>query len=145
MNPLDENREVREEIKAVHVEAFLAGQKAVAQQKATEDFVGMQRLAQEAAKTAIETIDLANELSADEDPHKRRLATRIKDFVAGAIDAVVEGRVPAEPGKAIEESPFSENSASSKTSLPTSPKALPSTPPPSPKRKPGRPRKLPQQ
>ena len=92
---------------------FVKGQEVIAQEKAAEDL-------QQAAMVAAETIDLANQLAADNDSHKKRLAALIKDTVVGAVE-VATGRLPAEEGRAIEAgSPFSGDSQTSRTSLPDS-------------------------
>jgi hypothetical protein len=137
-------------LKNLHRGEFLRGQAAIAHETAVEDFTTSQDVTQKALKAAAETIKLANELAADNDPHIKRLALLIKDSVVGAAGEVATGPLPAEGRKAIEaDSPFSENSEPSRTSLPnstsTSPKPLPLTPPPPAKRGPGRPRKHPQE
>ena len=133
-------------IKKLHHDAFLKGQEVIAHLTRAEDFTASQDVTQKAMKAAAETINLANELAADNDPHKKRLALLIKDSVVGAAEDVATGPLPAEGRKAIEaDSPFSGNSPSSRTSLPDSTKALPHTPPPPARRGPGRPRKHPQE
>lgn len=137
-----------ERLKRLYQEAFVMGQEMVAQEQAAKDVMENQSVIQEAAKAAKDTIDLANELAADNDPHKKRLAALIKDYAVGGVEQVTTDRLPAEEGRVIEAgSPFSGDSQSSRARLPDSPKPLPLTPPPPPqppRRGPGRPRKRPQ-
>jgi hypothetical protein len=137
-------------LKKFHREVFLKRQAVIAHETAAEDFTASQDVTQKAMKAAAETIKLANELAADNDPHIKRLALLIKDSVVGAAEDVATGPLPDDGRKAIEaDSPFSEISQPSGTSLPNSTKALPHTPqqqqPPTVKRGPGRPRKQPQE
>jgi hypothetical protein len=128
----------------------------IVQQQAAHGLTETLGVMQQAGKAAADTIDLANKLAADNDPHKQRLAALIKDHVEGGMKQVLTGQLPAEEVRAIEsDHPFSENSEPSRASLPATPrplptpKPLPHTPPPLPaptaKRGRGRPRKHPQQ
>src|SRR4051794_2637207 len=137
-NPLDR-------LKDLHKKVFVKGQEAVAQEVATEHFEDQQARTQRAAKVAAETIDLADQLAADGNPHKQRLAALIKNSVIGAVEQVANGRHEAEEAReALEADPFSGGSPPSEMSLPGStPKALPQEPTEPPKRRPGRPRKHP--
>jgi hypothetical protein len=141
MNPLDKLKDLRRE-------GYVKGQEAVAREVATQDLTDRQAQMRQAAKVAAETIDLANELAKDGDPHKQRLAALIKDAAVGVADQLAAGPVPQEGREAIEETPFSSSGSSqpSATSLPGStPKALPHEAPETPpKRGRGRPRKHPQ-
>jgi hypothetical protein len=137
-NPLDR-------LKDLHRKVFVSGQEAVADEVAAQEHTDRQKLYQEGMKVAEETIDLANEMAKDGDPHKQQLAALIKANVIGAAQEATAGRHQAvEVRGAQGASPFlsSGPSTPSATSLPgTEPKALPHEPTKPPKRGPGRPRK----
>lgn len=138
-NPLDR-------LKDLHRKVFTKGQEAVAKEQATEHFEDDQALAQRVMKAAVETIDLAEQLAADGNPHKQRLAAIIKNSVVGAVEERESGRQQAEKEREpIEAGPFVGSSTPSEQSLPDSrPTAsLPGTSGP-PKKKRGRPPKNPQ-
>jgi hypothetical protein len=122
-----------ERLKDTIVRSFLEGTEAVADDvkrtRVAERIQGMK----EQATLAAETIDLANELAADGDPHKQRLAQAIKDAVTGGAERLHTGG----EGQ-LDASPFSKNSEPSAKGLPGSTPALPPAPQ---KRGPGRPRK----
>jgi len=71
-------------LKKFHREVFLKRQAVIAHETAAEDFTVSQDVTPKAMKAATETIKLANELAADNDPHIKRLALLIKDSVVGA-------------------------------------------------------------
>jgi hypothetical protein len=137
-NPLDH-------LKDLHRKVFTKGQEAVAQEQATEHFEDEQALAQRVMKAAVETIDLADQLAADGNPHKQRLAALIKNSVVGAVEERETGRQQAEEAREpVEAGPFAVSSTPSGPSLPDSPPTA-SLPGPSepPKKKRGRPPKHP--
>jgi hypothetical protein len=132
--------------KKFHQREYQKGQESVAQDLAAQDFADKQELIRDAMKAAEETINLANEMAKDGDPHKRQLAAFIKDSAVGAAGHVVGSPAPDGGRDAIEATPFSETrssgtSESSATTLPSSSptNALPNGEPV--KRGPGRPRK----
>ncbi|MEJ7637301.1 MAG: hypothetical protein WKF75_04740 [Singulisphaera sp.] len=69
--------------KKFHAKEFQKGQEAIAEEVAAQDAEAGQRRLQQVAEMAAETIDRANELAADGDPHKKTLAARIKDAAVG--------------------------------------------------------------
>lgn len=126
-------------LKSLYEGAFLWGQRRIAQQQAAHGLTENLEAVDQAATAAAETIDLANKLAADNDPHKQRLAALIKDHVEGGIKQVLMCQLPVEEVRAIEpDHPFFENSEPSRASLPGTPKRLPTpkplphTPPPLP-------------
>ena len=134
---------------------FLRGQHSIAQRQAAHDLSENLGVVQQAAKAAAETMELADQLAAGNDPNKQRLAALIKDYANEGMKQVLTGQLSAKEVMAIEaQHPFSENSEPSRASLPGTPKPLPTpepsrpTPPPQPgtgKRGRGRPRKSPPQ
>lgn len=131
-------------LKALHEKIFVKGQEAVAQEVATEYFEEQQLLTGRVAKAAAETLDLADRLATDDDPHRRRLANLIKDNVLGAVEQATVAKPAAERREPLEASPFSGGSNPSSLSLPSSPPlALPHEPTEPPKPRRGRPRKDP--
>lgn len=122
------------------------GVESAAQEAATERFEDEQALAQRVIKAAGETIDLADQLAADGNPHKQRLAAIIKDSVIGAVEEKQTGRPQAEEArKPIEASPFAVSSKPSGPSLPDSPPTASLPAPTKPKKRGrGRPRKEPE-
>jgi|GEM_PF-7082053 len=134
---------MRDRLKDIYRKVFVKGQEAIADEQATERFEDEQALNQRMLKAATDTIDLADKLATDGNPHKQRLAALIQRRVIGAIeDQDAERQRAEEAREPIEASPFADSSNSSERSLPGSPPvaSLPSPEPP-PKRGPGRPRK----
>lgn len=131
--------------KKFHEQEYQKGQEGIAEEMAAKDAEERQKRLQQVVKLAGETIDQANELATDDDPHKRELAELLKDAALGVVKQAKAGRIPAEGRGALEADPFSGGSSTSETSLPgtTPPKALPHEPTEPPKRGPGRPRKHP--
>lgn len=137
-NPLDR-------LKDLHKKVFVKGQEAVAQEEATERFEDEQALTQRVLKAATDTIDLADKLAADGNPHKQRLAALIKNKVVGAVEEQDTERQQAEKVREpIEASPFAVSLRPSEPSLPGSPPtaSLPAPTEPPPKKR-GRPPKHP--
>ncbi len=131
-------------LKALHRKIFVKGQEAVAQEVAAERLEDQQVLTRRAGQVAAETIDFADELAADGNPHKQRLAALIKDSVVGAVEEhVATGRHEAKEERgAIVADPFLGGSPPLETSLPGSlAKALPHESTEPPKRGRGRPPK----
>jgi hypothetical protein len=134
---------------------FFLIQRMIGEQHAARYLRENLEVMQQAAKTAAETMDLADQLAAGNNPDKQRLAALIKDYANEGMKQVLTGQLSAKEVMAIEaDHPFSENSEPSRASLPGTPKPLPtpepsrSTPPPQPgtgKRGRGRPRKSPPQ
>jgi len=125
----------------IHKHAFVRGQKAEADLKSAEQFVGRMHATQEALRVAGETIDLANEMAKDGDDHKRLIAELIKDTVTQAATQVATGEPAEVVGRrgAVEASPFFKGSSTaslpSEPSSPTSPAATPELPSPTPKKR----------
>lgn len=119
----------RDHLKDLHKHVFVKGQEAEAQQNATERFEDEQALAQRVLRAATDTIDLADKLAADGNPHKQRLAALIKNKVVGAVEEREEERHRAvKEREPVEASPFHDNPpqlSSSKNSEPS----LPGSPP----------------
>ena len=142
-------------LKKMYERAFLLGTRWITQEQAAHGLAENLKVLDQAATAAAGTIDLANKLATDNDPHKQRLAALIKDYAEDGMNQVLTGQLPAKEVMAIEaDHPFSEISEPSRASLPGTPKPLPtpepsrSTPPPQPgtgKRGRGRPRKSPPQ
>ncbi len=134
-------------IKALHRRLFLRFQEAIGHQVATEQFVDQRDLSERVARAANQAIDLVDELAADGNPHKQRVAVIMKDTVVRAVEEhFATGRhEPQEGGgAAIEADPFPPGGSppSSETSLPGSlAKALPLASSEPPKRGRGRPPK----
>ena len=128
--------------KKFHEKEYQKGQEGVAEDLAAQDAEARQKRLQRVATVAEETIDQANQLAADGDPHKQQLAALLKAAAVGAVQQAKTGQLPAEGRGAVEADPFSNTSPPSETSLPGStPKALPHEQTEPPKRKRGRPRK----
>lgn len=126
-----------------HEDEYRKGQEAVAADVAAREALARQARLKEIGVVAAETINQANELAADGDPHKRQLAELIKNAAIGVVKQTEAGHLPAGGGRLDELDPFSSSSDGSGTSLPSSKsKALP-VEPPKPKRGRGRPRKNP--
>lgn len=129
----------------IHKRAFIRGQKAEADAKASEQFIERMQATQEALRAAGETIDLANQMAKDGDDHKRLIAELIKDTVAKAATQVAAGEPADVVGRrgAVEASPFfNDSSTASQTSEPNSlnsPATRPALPEPAPAKKRGRP------
>ena len=122
----------------------------MAQEADAELFEEKTALLQRVTTAAAETHDLADRLAADSNPHKQRLAARLRQAVDAAYDEATTGPHHAgEARGAVEASPFVNGSqpslngsTPSETSLPGSmPKALPQPPTEAAKRKRGRPPK----
>lgn len=130
-------------LKDIRERVFVQGQETEALKDATDRFEDEQALAQRLLRAASDTIDLADKLAADGNPHKQRLAALIKNKVVGAVEQREEGRHQAvKEREPIEASPFLSSSKNSEPSLPGSP---PTTSLPGPaeplKKKRGRPPK----
>jgi hypothetical protein len=111
-NPHDEWKEFHEEL-------FERGQDAVGRDIAHQDAKRRVEQTQEILRMASDTIDIANEIAKDGDPHKQLLANLIKDKVAGVAKEVADGAAgrAAEGRGALEASPLSESSGNSEMSL----------------------------
>lgn len=135
-DPLDPSKDL-------HRKIFVRGQEAVAQEFVHGGAKERLEQTQEILRMASDTIDLANAMAKDGDPHKQRIADLIKDRVAGVAEDVASGAVTTAEGRGAQgASPLSVSSGHLGTSLPgPTPKALPHQPLESPKRKRGRPRK----
>jgi hypothetical protein len=132
-------------LKSLHEASFVEGQRAVAKDVAARRFEEKLRTLGKVGQAAAETLDQADRLAQGGDPHKRKLATLIKESVVGAVDEMTTGRPSAEEAReAVQASPLLESSGPSATSLPSStPKELENTPVEPPKRGRGRPPKNP--
>lgn len=131
-----------EHLRKIHERSFVEGQAAQAQQNSAELLKQRAEALKAAAAVAEETIDLADQLAASGDPHKRKIAEAIKTAISGGVVAMAN---PGGEGReAPEAAPFvpglSGNSPASLPSSPGSTKSLPQPEPP-PKRGRGRPRK----
>jgi hypothetical protein len=133
-------------MKDLHRNEFLKGQEAVAGERAAQDAKERLEQTKEVLRLASDTIDFANEMAKDGDPHKTLLANLIKDRVAGVAEQVVNGKANeaasvAEGRGALEVSPLfdsSGNSGHSETRLPEPEAKALTQQPQKPKR--GRPR-----
>jgi hypothetical protein len=135
-----------DELKDLHRKMYVKGQEAVADEVAAKEYADRQELYKQGLQVAAETIELANEMAKDGDPHKQELAARLKTHVVGTVTEVMTGRPGAEGARGAQgASPFSPSGPStpSGTSLPgsTTPKGLPHEPTGPPRRKRGRPPK----
>ncbi len=121
MNPFDS-------LKALHRKIFVKEQEAIAQEVAADRFVDQRDMNSRVAKAAAQTIDLVNELAADGNPHKQRVAAIINDTVVHAVEQHVAngGHAVQEERGAVEADPFSGPLSGSST--PTSEKSLPDSP-----------------
>lgn len=104
---------------------YQKGLESVAEDVAGKDAAERQAILREVGQQAAETINLANELAADKDPHKAKLAALLKDAAIGAVDAVKKGQLPQEGGEASKALPFSDSSNDSTPSSPESMRGLP--------------------
>lgn len=75
-------------LKPLHEASFVEGQKAVAQEQAAKLFAKQTALKVEAGQVAAEAVDLAEEIAADGDPHKRQIAEILKHNVMRSYDAM---------------------------------------------------------
>lgn len=139
-----------DELKALHDREFVKGQESVAKEAAVSRFEDQQALNQRLLKVANETIDVADKIAADGNPHKKQLADLIKDVVVGGVLEVAAGRsVTVEGGEPKEANPFSLASPSSGPKSLASPQSQKESPNGTtelsqpPKRKRGRPPKNP--
>lgn len=130
-------------LKPLHEASFIEGQKAVAKDVTARRLEEQLKNLGKAGLVAAETLNLADQLAANGDPHKQELAKFIKSKVIGEVFEREDGRQQAEEGgEAIEARPFSNSNDSprSVTSSSGSTRALPdasSSEPPKPRR--GRP------
>lgn len=73
-------------LKSLYERAFLRGVLGIAQKQAAQGLAENLEVMQQAAKAAAETMDLADRLAAGNDPHKQRLAARIKDYANQGVE-----------------------------------------------------------
>lgn len=101
-------------LKKLHQDTFYLGQEAEAREAALEF---LKSLADRATKLSIETLEMADKLAADGDPHKKLIAGTIKDRVVMAFNEIASGRPSqgAEGGDAQRATPFSNSSPRSET------------------------------
>lgn len=131
-------------LKPLHEASFVEGQRAVAKDVTARRFEEQLKTLGKVGQAAAETLDQADRLAQDGDPHKKRLAELIKQGVVGAVGEMTTGRPPAEEARgAAQATPLLESSEPSATSLPTTPppKELEHKPSEPPKKKRGRPPK----
>jgi sulfite reductase alpha subunit-like flavoprotein len=95
----------------LHERAFIDGQSTVAQRRAAKQMIQRMRATGEAGKAAAEAIDLANQLAADGDPHKKKIAEALKNSLSGGVERMTtpEGE---EGSPAALADPFSSNAPS---------------------------------
>jgi len=72
---------------------FLSIQRMIGEQHATRYFRENLEVMQQAAKTAAETMDLADQLAAGNNPDKQRLAALIKDYANEGMKQVLTGQL----------------------------------------------------
>jgi hypothetical protein len=106
----------------MHRRVFSQGQETVAKEVATQLFEEQAALTQRAAQIAAGMIDQAEQLGADGDPFKKRIASLVKGSVVeslAALQRVASGQLSIEEAKeALHDDPFSGSSPSSVSSLP---------------------------
>jgi hypothetical protein len=81
---------------------FFLIQRMIGEQHAARYLRENLEVMQQAAKTAAETIDLADQLAVGNNPDKQRLAALIKDYANEGMKQVLTGQLPAEEVRAIE-------------------------------------------
>lgn len=132
-------------LKPLHEASFVEGQRAVAKDAAARRLEEQLKTLGKVGQVAAETLDQAERLAEDGDPHKRKLADVIKNGIIGAVDDAANGRHPAgEAREAVSATPLSSSSSTaSRESLPASTPERPGQGAlePPPKRKRGRPPK----
>ena len=99
------------------------GNETAAQEIALEYFEQQAALAAKAGMVANQTLDLADQMAADGDPHKQRVAAVLKRALVRSLDTmheVASGQLSAEERRdALHEAlPFSNSSSPSTTRLP---------------------------
>lgn len=141
----------KDPLKPLHEASFVEGQRAVANDVTAQRIKEIAKSLGQVGDVVAETLDQADRIAQDGDPHKQKLAALMKEGLLGAVSQMTTGRPPAEEAReAAQATPLlSKNSEPSATSLPSSPpkpKKLEHRPPepPEQKRGRGRPRKKPQ-
>lgn len=126
----------------IHGRSFIEGQDAIAKKVSAKRMSEHVAVTGKAVEMAADAIDLADQLAADGNPHKKRLAELLKETaVAAAKQLAAGGQKLEEGGAAVAADPFSPGSPSPSSTLEGStPKSLQQEQPP-PKRPRGRPRK----
>jgi hypothetical protein len=107
---------MKDEVKKLAEQLLRQAQEAVAQDVAAQLYEDQAKLIGRAAQVASETIDMADKLAADGNPHKQQIAEIVRRGVLGGMGQVASGRVePQEERVPLEENPFSGNSSGSVT------------------------------
>lgn len=109
-----------EQLKKLHEKVFMEGQKTAAQEAAAAHLADRVEVMAKASQMATDAFDLANQLAADGDPHKKRVVEILKDSVLRslqAMDEVSSGDLTSVERRAAvkEAAPFSVESRPSET------------------------------
>src|SRR4051794_30602249 len=87
-------------LKEIHGRSFVEGQDALAKQLSAKRMSEHVATTEKVVDIAAEAVDLADQLAADGNPHKKRLAELLKDTAVKAAEQLAAGGQKLEEGAA---------------------------------------------